>query len=227
MQIHELTSKPKKINEDLKSFFGLNNPVVAQAWDQIGGELVQDLAARFTRDPKYAKMTIDQRKAAIAQDQMLQQQSDQKLGEWNNYVTNLQTKAGVPLTDQQYKAALLNWANLSLFNGKFSQLDTVAKNQALFNLDWITKNRNDPVEIKKMFSALLAGETARMVTVATDLQRAQAALNQPQTPSAKSTQVAQPTTAGSETVSLGGEPQNPNDPITAKLLSMAKTQRKI
>lgn len=219
MLIHELTQKPANINEDLKSFFGLNNPVVAQAWDQIGGELIQDLAARFTQDPKYANMSMEQRKLAIAQDQALQQQVEKKNSEWNNYVANLQMKAGAPLTDQQYKAALLNWANQSLFNGKFSSLDPAAKRQAEFHLSWIAENRNNPVEIKRMFSALLANETARMVQVATDLQKAQAAMNQP---------AAQQTTAGAApTVSVSGEPQNPNDPATARLLAMAKAQRKI
>jgi hypothetical protein len=225
MLIHELTHKPAKINEDLKSFFGLNNPAVAAAWDQIGGELTQDLAARFTRDPRYAKMSQEQRKAAIAQDQALQQQVEKKNSEWNNYVANLQVKAGAPLSDDQYKAALLNWANQSLFNGQFSKLDSEAKNQADIHLGWIAKNRNNPVEIKRMFSALLANETARMVTVATDLQKAQAAMNPPTTPPAQPTTAA-PAAPAASTVSFGGEPQNPNDPATAKLLAMAKAQGK-
>lgn len=221
MLIHELTQKPAKINEDLKSFFGLNNPAVAQAWNQIGGEMIQDLAARFTQDPKYANMSMEQRKAAIAQDQALQQQVENKNSEWNNYVASLQMKTGAPLSDEQYHAALLNWANQSLFNGKFSSLDSEAKRLAEFHLSFLAKNRNNPVEIKRMFSALIANETARMVTVATDLQKAQAAMNQPATPAA------QPTTAAATaepSISFGGELQNPNDPATAKMLAMAKAK---
>jgi len=180
MLIHELHQKPKKVNESLSSFFGLNNPQVSAAWGQLGGDLIQDLFARFTKDPRYANLPLAQRKLAIARDENIQQIADKKLEEWNKYVANLQIKTGAPLNDQQYNAALLNWANASLFNNKFSQLDPVAKNQAQFHLEWIAKHRNDPVEMRKMLTALIADETARMVQVATDLQKAQAAMNQPQ-----------------------------------------------
>ena len=192
MLIHELTTQPKKVNESLSSFFGLNNPQVAQAWGQMGGALVQDLFARFSKDPRYANMTVAQRKLALERDQNIQDIANKKADEWNKYVTSLQTKNGARLTDQQYQAALLNWANPSLFNGKFANLDPVAKHQAQFHLDWIAKHRDNPAETKKMLTALISDETSRMIQVATDLQRAQAAIAQPttQAPGAASAPVA-------------------------------------
>lgn len=184
MQIHELFQHPKKVNEDLSSFFGLNNPVVKQAWDQIGGELIQDLSARFTKDPRYANMPLDQRKKAIAQEQAVQQIAQQKFEEWQKYITSLETKArGTPLTDQQYQAAFMNWANQSLFNNKFNSLDSAIKANAQEFLTQFVSHRNDPdAKRRSMFQttilgSLVADETARAVQVATDLQKTQAALS--------------------------------------------------
>jgi hypothetical protein len=183
MQIHELFQRPTKINEDLSSFFGLNNPAVKQAWDQIGGELIQDLSARFTKDPRYANMSLEQRKKAIAQDQSVQQMAQQKYEEWQKYITSLETKArGTPLTDQQYQAAFLNWANQSLFNNKFNSLDSAIKVKAQEYFTRFVSHRGDPDAKRRsmyqtnILGSLIADETARAVQVATDLQKTQAAL---------------------------------------------------
>lgn len=183
MQIHELFYRPKKVNEDLASFFGLNNPVVKQAWDQIGGELIQDLSARFTKDPRYANMPLEQRKKAIAQDQAVQQMAQQKYEEWQTYIKSLETKArGTPLTDQQYQAAFLQWANQSLFGNKFASLDPAVKSTAQQYFTQFVSHRGDPdAKRRAMFqtnilSSLIADETARAVQVATDLQNAQASM---------------------------------------------------
>lgn len=184
MQIHELFQHPKTVNEDLSSFFGLNNPVVKQAWDQIGGELIQSLSARFTKDSRYANMSIDQRKKAIAQDQTVQQMAQQKYEEWQKYITALETKArGTPLTDQQYQAAFLNWANQSMFGNKFNSLDSAVKATAQQYFTQFVSHRGDPdAKRRAMFqtnilASLIADETARAVQVATDLQKTQAALS--------------------------------------------------
>lgn len=232
MLIHELTQRPEKINEDLKSFLGLNNATVAQAWDQIGGELMQDLAARYTKDPRYTKMPLDQRKKAMAADASIQQISKEKYGQWNQYISGLQAKTPTPLTDDQYKAAFINWANQSLFNNQFSGLDNIAKAQAQRFFDQFVSYRNtaEPSKTARQtdfINLIISDETARMVQVATDLQRAQAAAGQS---AAQKPAAGQPTTSpttAASTVSFGGEPQNPNDPATAKLLAMAKQQGKL
>lgn len=183
MQIHELFQRPKNVKEDLASFFGLNNPAVKQAWDQIGGELVQDLSARFTKDPRYANMSLDQRKKAIAQDQAVQEIAQQKYEEWQKYITALETKArGTPLTDQQYQAAFMNWANQSLFNNKFNSLDSAVKANAQTYMNGFLRYRATPDPKKSQMQTehlqmLIADETARAVQVATDLQKTQAALS--------------------------------------------------
>jgi len=182
MQIHELFQQPNNVNEDLSSFFGLNNSVVKQAWDQIGGELIQDLSARFTKDPRYANMPMEQRKKAIAQDQAVQQLAQQKYEEWQKYITALETKArGTPLTDQQYQAAFLNWATQSIFGNKFNSLDPAIKAKAQTYMDGFLRYRATPEPKKSQMQRehlqmLIADETARAVQVATDLQKTQAAL---------------------------------------------------
>lgn len=206
MQIHELFSRPKKINEDLSSFFGLNNPAVKQAWDQLGGELIQDLAARFTKDPKYANMPLEQRKKAIAQDQAMQQMAQQKYEEWQKYIISIETKArGTPLTDQQYQAAFLNWATQSLFGNKFASLDPAVKAKAQEYFTQFVNHRGDPDPKRRamlqttILGSLIADETARAVQVATDLQRTQAALSAQQ----KNAQTrAQPTTMNAPKASM-------------------------
>lgn len=182
MQIHELFQRPKTLKEDLAGFFGLNNPAVKQVWDQLGGELIQDLAARFTKDPKYANMPLEQRKKAIAQDQAVQQMAQQKYEEWQKYITALETKnRGTPLTDQQYQAAFMNWANQSLFGSKFASLDSAVKAKAQEYFTQFISHRGDPdPKRRSMFQttilgSMIADETARAVQVATDLQKAQAA----------------------------------------------------
>jgi len=184
MQIHELFSRPKNVNEDLSSFFGLNNPAVKQAWDQLGGELIQNLSARFTKDPRYANMPLEQRKKAIAQDQAVQQMAQQKYEEWQKYIASLETKArGTSLTDQQYQAAFLNWITQSIFGNKFNSLDPAIKANAQEYFTQFLSHRGDPdVKRRAMFqtnilASLIADETARAVQVATDLQKTQAALS--------------------------------------------------
>lgn len=182
MQIHELFQRPKAVTEDLSSFFGLNNPAVKQAWDQLGGELIQDLSARFTKDPKYANMPLEQRKKAIAQDQNVQQIAQQKYEEWQKYITSIETKArGTPLTDQQYQAAFMNWANQSLFNNKFNSLDSAVKAKTQEYFTQFLSHRRDPEPKRRIMlqtailGSMIADETARAVQVATDLQKTQAA----------------------------------------------------
>jgi hypothetical protein len=230
MQIHELFQSPAKVNEDLSSFFGLNNPAVKKAWDQLGGELIQDLSARFTKDPRYANMSLDQRKKAIAQDQAVQEMAQQKYEEWQKYITALETKArGTPLTDQQYQAAFLNWATQSIFGNKFNSLDPAIKTKAKEYFTQFVSHRGDPdTNRRSMFqtnvlASLIADETARAVQVATDLEKAQymqaaqqnaAAAKAQQTTNAPMTNVPaigmpagvpQPTTSVSPTV--GGAPK--------------------
>jgi len=207
MLIHELTLAPKKINEDLKSFFGLNNPQVAAAWDQIGGQVIQDLSARFSKDPRYANMPLAQRKDAIVRDQGIQQQALKYLDNWNQTIAALQTKSATPLTDDQYKAAFLNWANKTLFNNKFSALDANIQTQTREYFDQFVAHRGDTDTRRRnalqqaILSNLLADETARMVQVATDLSKAQAAMTTPQT--APTTQTA-PTVGGAPKPGLPG-----------------------
>lgn len=182
MQIHELLRRPKAVKEDLAGFFGLNNPAVKQAWDQLGGELIQDLSARFTKDPRYVNMPLEQRKKAIAQDQNVQQMAQQKYEEWQKYITSIETKArGTPLTDRQYQAAFMNWINQSLFNNKFSSLDSAVKAKAQEYFTQFVSHRGDPDPKRRamfqttILGSLIADETSRAVQVATDLQKSQAA----------------------------------------------------
>lgn len=225
MQIHELFQRPKKVNEDLSSFFGSNNPAVRQAWDQLGGELIQDLSARFTKDPKYANMSLEQRKKAIAQDQNVQQMAQQKYEEWQKYITSVETKArGTPLTDQQYQAAFMNWANQSLFNNKFNSLDSAVKAKAQEYFTQFLSHRRDPEPKRRsmlqtaILGSMIADETARTIQVATDLQKTQAA-TQPTTMNAPKASMPQigmpagvpkPTTSVSPTVGGAPKPGLPN-----------------
>jgi hypothetical protein len=219
MQIHELFQRPRAVNEDLSGFFGLNNPAVKQAWDQLGGELIQDLSARFTKDPRYANMPLEQRKKAIAQDQNVQQIAQQKYEEWQKYIESLETKArGTPLTDQQYQAAFLNWANQALFNNKFSSLDSAVKAKAQMYLDGFLRYRT-ATEPKKTemqrdhLQLLIADEIARSVQVATDLQKAQAIQAAQQ--KAATSKAPQTTNAPVSTVPAVGMPSGVPSPTTS------------
>lgn len=220
MQIHELFQRPTKVNEDLSSFFGLNNPAVKQAWDQLGGELIQDLSARFIKDPRYANMPLEQRKKAIAQDQAVQQMAQQKYEEWQKYIASLETKArGTPLTDQQYQAAFLNWATQSLFGNKFNSLDSAIKAKAQEYFTQFVSYRGDlDAKRRSMFQtgilgSLIADETARAVQVATDLQKTQVALAAQQKASAAKAQ--QTTNAPMSNVPAIGMPAGVPTPTTS------------
>jgi len=193
MQIHELT-KPKKINEGLRDIFGLNNPTVKAAWEEIGGELAQNLAAKFTRDPRYTNLPLAQRKLAMMRDQTIQQAAEQKLEELTKYVAGIEIKSGKSLTDQQYQAALMPWIDISILNKKYAELDPAVKNTVLATAETMSKNRTNANIQKQLLTTLLADESARMVQVATDLQKFQAA-NAPAAPVKTQTAAATATTA--------------------------------
>jgi hypothetical protein len=177
MQIHELLPR-KKVNEGFGDFFGLNNPKVKEVWNELGAEMVQDLSARFTSDPRYANMNFAQRKMAIMRDEFLQDTSQKSLDAWNSYLEQIQIRNGAELTDQQYQNSLLAWANRGMFNGRYNELGPEAKQTAIEHFTAITKNRKDPKKIKDTFASLVADETARVVQVATDLKaQAQAQAN--------------------------------------------------
>ena len=191
MLIHELT-KSKKLNEGIGSFFGLNNPQVAQAWGKLGSEAISNLAVRFTRDPRYAKITdLAQRKRAIEQDEYLERITDQYTEAWNKQLNELEIRNGAPLTDAQYQAALMNWMNKVWYKNKFGELDPAVQNRAKYHVGEITKNRNNAAKIKDYFKSLAADQAAREVEVWTTLQ-------QQQTPT---------TTQQSSTPPVGGAPK--------------------
>jgi len=174
MLIHELLQHPKKVNEGLGEFFGLNNPRVAQAMGQLGGELVASLAARFTTDPRYTKLPLAQRKRAIERDEYLQRTAEQSVESWNKQLGEIEIRNGAELTDQQYQAALTNWANKGLYNNKFNNLDSNMKAKALAHFAEVTRNRKNPEEIKRLIGSLIADEAAREVEVATRMATASA-----------------------------------------------------
>ena len=150
MLIHEL-NKPNKINEGIGDFFGLNNPKVSQAWGKLGSEVISNLAARFTRDPRYAKITdLAQRKRAIEQDEYLERITDQYTEAWNKQLNELEIRNGAPLTDAQYQAALMNWMNKVWYKNKFGELDPAVQNRAKYHVGEITKNRNNAAKIKEI-----------------------------------------------------------------------------
>lgn len=225
MQIHELTSK-QKVNEGIGDFFGLNNPKVKDALNDIGSDLVQTLAARFTRDPRYTKLPYEQRKAAIMRDEFVQDTAQKSLDTWNEYLAQLQLRNGSELNDQQYQTALLSWANRGLFNGRYNELDQPAKQVAQAHFADITKNRKDPTKIKNTFASLVADETSRVVQVATDVQAQMTAQSNAQAAGARQSP-APAAPAMSFGTQPGGEVQNPNDPATAQILAALKAQGKL
>lgn len=228
MQIHELTSR-RKVNEGLADFFGLNNPKISDVWNEIGSGVVQGLAARFTNDPRYAKLPYEQRKSAMMRDEFIQDTAQKNLDAWNSYLAQLQLRNGGELNDQQYQTALLSWANRGMYNGRYNELDQRAKQVAQAHFAAITKNRKNSDKIKETFASLVADETARVVQVATDVQAQMAAQSNLQSTQGKPSPVAPTTTQTppQPTMTLGGEVQNPNDPATAKLLAAAKAQGKL
>lgn len=221
MQIHELLPR-KKVNEGLGDFFGLNNPKVKEVWNSLGSDLVQNIAAKFTSDPRYAKLPFEQAKAAMMRDEFVQDTANKSLESWNQYVAQLQLRNGGELNDQQYNQALLAWANRGLFNGRYNELGANAKQVAQAHFADITKNRRDPKKVQNTFASLVADETARVVQVATDLKAQMAAQANMQAAKIPG-QPAQPAPPA-PTVSFGGDPQD--QAIAAKLLAMAKTQGK-
>lgn len=172
MLIHELTTS-KKINEGIGEFFGLNNPKVAQIWGELGAEMIHDLSARFTKDPRYASLPLAQRKRAIQQDEYIQRISQQYLDAWNKQLNELEVRNGAALTDIQYQNALANWASKTWYKNEFNDLDPAAQARAKAHFAEITRNRNQPEKIKELFSSLAADQAAREVEVWTTLQKQQ------------------------------------------------------
>lgn len=216
MLIHELT-KNKKINEGIGSFFGLNNPEVSKAWGQLGAEMVHNLATRYTKDPRYTKITdLAQRKRAIEQDEYLQRMTQQYVEAWNKQINELEIRNGAPLTNQQYQQALINWLDKVWFKGKLNSVDPAVQNRVKYHAGEITKNRNNGEMIKQYFGSLAADQAAREVEVWTTMQQQQA----PQAPQPQQT----------APVAVGGAPKagTPNAAELAKfdqlVASAAKAQ---
>lgn len=183
MLIHELT-KNKKINEGLiGNFFGLNNPEVSKAWGQLGAEMVHNLATRYTKDPRYTKITdLAQRKRAIEQDEYLQRMTQQYVEAWNKQINELEIRNGAPLNNQQYQQALLNWLDKVWFKGKLNSTDPAVQNRVKYHASEITKNRNNAEMIKQYFGSLAADQAAREVEVWTTMQQQQAPQSQQTAP---------------------------------------------
>jgi D-alanyl-D-alanine carboxypeptidase len=148
MQIHELTQR-KKVKEGIASAFGLDKSEVRQAWGDIGGQLVQGIAARFTKDPRYANLPMDQRIRAMQHDQDTAEAARTYTDSWNNYINQITVRNGSqPLDDATYRAVLSQWATKTVFDNNLNAVTPDMKQKIDATLDAITAARANPKTIE-------------------------------------------------------------------------------
>ena len=157
MQIHELTKRT--VQEGLGSAFGLDNPVVAQAWSSMGAELLNNLSAKYTRDPRYTQMKdIKQRMDVMARDAEVKDIADRLLEKFKDYNYRLlYANNNQPLPDQLFAPKMSQWVDANIFRRKLDTAPVAIKKQVTDLINRATKSR-DPgnTQFETTFRELVA-----------------------------------------------------------------------
>lgn len=143
MQIHELTQKT--VNEGwLGSAFGLDKPNVQQALGQVGGDIIDNIAARFTKDPRYTKLPLDQRIDVMRRDAALAQTIKKLQDKFNEHYKSLMyANNNQPMDDRTFAANLINWLDTNVFERKLNTLDPALRTKFDGLIAQAAKNRTN------------------------------------------------------------------------------------
>jgi len=158
MQIHELTQK-KPVVEGLGSALGLDKSVVAQAWSSMGAELLNNLAAKYTKDPRYTQIKdINQRMDVMVRDAEVKAIADKLLEKFKDFNYRLlYANNNQPLPNETFKPKLEDWVDRNIFRRKLSTAPAAIKTQAEQLIDKATTNRNPGNnQFEKAFRDLVA-----------------------------------------------------------------------
>jgi len=203
MQIHELTKK--KIAEGLGSAFGLDNSAVAQVWSSMGAELLNNLAAKYTKNPRYAQIKdIKQRMDVMARDTEVKAIADKLLEKFKDYNYRLlYANNNQPLPAESFAPKMTQWVNTNIFRRQLDTAPAGIKTQVEDLVNQATKSRdpgNDNFE--SAFRQLVALWAVNEVNIIQAYNTAQAqqngqssAVNQP----ARPTKISTPPAAGAPT----------------------------
>lgn len=142
MQIHELTQP--RLNEGLGSALGLDNSVVAQAWGSMGAELLNNLAAKYTKDPRYTQIKdIKQRMDVMARDAEVKAIADKLLEKFKDYNYRLlYANNNQPLPDTSFALKMTQWVNDNIFRRKLVTAPAGIKTQVADLVNRATKSRD-------------------------------------------------------------------------------------
>lgn len=142
MQIHELTKK--KITEGLGSAFGLDNSAVAQAWSSMGAELLNNLAAKYTKDPRYTQIKdIKQRMDVMARDAEVKAIADKLLEKFKDYNYRLlYANNNQPLPAESFAPKMTQWVDANIFKRKLDTAPARIKTQVADLVNQATKSRD-------------------------------------------------------------------------------------
>lgn len=142
MQIHELTKK--KIVEGLGSAFGLDNSAVAQAWGSMGAELLNNLAAKYTKDPRYTQIKdIKQRMDVMARDAEVKAIADKLLEKFKDYNYRLlYANNNQPLPAESFAPKMTQWVDANIFKRKLDTAPARIKTQVADLVNQATKSRD-------------------------------------------------------------------------------------
>jgi hypothetical protein len=136
MQIHEITYR-QQLNEV--------NPVVKQVWGQIAGDAVANARAKYTNDPRYANLPMDQRVDVMRRDAEVKERGQKAAEAWNQQVSGLMYRnQNQPLDEKTYQANLQAWINKNYFDNKLNSINPQSKTQAIQAIQSITTNRANP-----------------------------------------------------------------------------------
>lgn len=203
MQIHELTKRT--VHEGLGSAFGLDNPAVAQAWSSMGAELLNNLAAKYTKDPRYTQIKdIKQRMDVMARDAEVKAVSDKLLEKFKDFNYRLlYANNNQPLPDASFAPKMTQWVDANIFRRKLDTAPTGIKTKVADLIDQATKNRNSGNDnFEAIFKELVTLWAVNEVDIIQAYNTAQAqkrgqapAVNQPST----QTKISTPPSAGAPT----------------------------
>lgn len=158
MQIHELTKK-SNLDEGIGSALGLNNPVVAQAWGSMGADLLNNLAAKYTKNPRYTQIKdIKQRMDVMARDAEVKEITDKLLEKFKDFNYRLlYANNNQPLPAESFAPKMSQWVDANIFRRRLSTAPAGIKTQVADLVNRATKNR-DPGnnEFESAFRELVA-----------------------------------------------------------------------
>jgi hypothetical protein len=199
MQIHELTKRT--VPEGIGSALGLNNPVVSQAWGSMGADLLNNLAAKYTKDPRYTQIAdIKQRTDVMARDAEVKAIADKLLEKFKDFNYRLLfANNNQLLPDASFAPKMTQWVDANIFRRKLDTAPAGIKTQVVDLVNRATKSR-DPGnnEFEKAFRELVALWAVNEVDIIQGYNTARAQTRTTQSAPAQST-ITTPPAAGAPT----------------------------